>query len=116
MINSILEGNKVHDDIFWNAPVCLQIPMASRLLHSQLGNVHLGQELPVNFTNDANDPATSNLQYYLRSMISTQSAHVKTAIIVTFRGNTFAFVKENHNNIILLDSHLHAPYGALVAS
>lgn len=113
IVTSILEGNKLHDDIFQHAPVYLQVEMASRLLAGQLGQFQLGPELPLSFTTENNAPATSNLEYYLQAMMTSSSP---SCAIVIFRGNSFTFTQGMQNNIILLDSHIHAPHGALIAT
>ena len=118
IVSSILEGNTVHDNAFNHMPVTLQLPMASRLLMGTIGQINLGQELPVNFSTENNSPHTSNLEHYLNNMVQNTctSASSPSAIIVTFRGNTFTFVHDGQSNILFLDSHLHEPHGACVAS
>lgn len=115
IVSSILEGNTIHDNVFQHMPVTLQIPMASSLLVGSIGQIRLGQELPVNFTSE-NGPTSSNLDYHLGDMVNNSTSSPPSAIIVTFRGNTFSFVPGKQNNLIFLDSHVHHPFGALIAS
>lgn len=113
MLSSVILGNQIHDYVFQHSAVTLQIPMAARLLRGTIGELSLGQELPVNFTSEGG-PDTSNLEHYLKEMVKSTTSSI--AIITTFRENTFTFVAGNHNNVIFMDSHLHEPYGALIAS
>lgn len=115
MVSSIIEGNSVHDDIFNHTPITLQIPMASSLLAGRIPQIRLGQELPANFTSE-DGPSSSNLDHYLKEMVLNSTSLSPSAIVVTFRGNTFSFVPGKQNNLIFLDSHLHHPFGALIAS
>jgi len=69
-----------------------------------------------NIFNNSTNPDTSNLEYYLKEMVQNTSSPSPSAILVTFRGKTFSFLPGSQNNLLFLDSHLHHPHGALIAS
>ena len=105
----MLGGNQLYD-FFNRSPIYLGLVEAIPLVRNSLGQVNYEEELTVCFVKKVGAAKESALSYQLSRRLSSTN----TAFTI-ISGMTITFTSDGSGNILLLDSHLHAPKGTLVA-
>ena len=107
----MLGGNRAYDTfITYSNPVYLGVVQAIPLVRSSLGSLDYEEELTVCFVKEACAAEESALSYQLSRKLGSANA-----AFVIINGLTIAFVADSSGSILVLDSHLHFPTGALLA-
>ena len=109
LVSCMLGGNQVYDAYTRN-PIYLGVVEAIPLVRNSLGQVNYEEELTVCFVKEVGAAEESALSYQLSRRLSSTNA-----AFTIISGMTITFISDGSGNIILLDSHLHTPKGALVA-
>ena len=105
----MMGGNQAYDS-FMQSPSYLGVAKAIPLVRSSLGSLIHEEELNVCFVKEPNSSEESALSFHLsRRLTNTNAA------FTIINGLTISFVSDANDNIILMDSHLHLPKGALLA-
>ena len=102
-------GNQVYDS-FMLSPSYLGIVKAIPFVRSSLGSLSYEEELTVCVVKETNSSEESALSFHLSKRFNG-----KNATFTIISGLTITFVSDANYNIILMDSHLHLPKGALLA-
>jgi len=111
MLSSILNGNKVHDDLTQGQPVNFSVEDAVANLQQRIGPIHLEDSLDLTFINENPNVPQSSVAFFLQRL----SREAKLSAVVIINGMSITLVGHGAE-IVLLDSHLHRPNGALIAS
>lgn len=112
-ISCMLGGNQVYDTFISSYnPIYIGVVEAIPLVRNSLGSVNYEEELTVCFVKEAACAAEeSALSYQLSRRLGNANA-----AFVIISGMTVTFVADSNDSILLLDSHLHLPTGALLAT
>ena len=110
MINSIILGNSTYDSILTAPGQYFSVEDAAPFLTKIAGNFDLEESLDLSIINENPTVPQSSLAFYLPRL--TQENHL--AGIVIMNGMTISIVGRG-NKIIIMDSHLHNQFGALIA-
>lgn len=108
-MSCMMGGNQVYDRSM-QSPSYLGVVEAIPLVRCSLGSVSYEQELTVCFVKEPNSREESALSFHLSRRLNNTNA-----AFTIIRDLTITFVSDSNGNIILMDSHLHHPRGALVA-
>jgi len=106
----IREGNAVYDHSRANMPQrYLSVAEAAMVAGDPLG-LSVGQPLPVR-VRDPHSPSTH--QYHLIELCNNQTQRASFALFIV-NDKTVLFMSMKSENLLLVDSHLHEPHGAIV--
>lgn len=106
----IREGNAVYDHSRGNMPQRYLSVAEAAMVAGDLLDVSVGQPLPVR----VRDPhPSSTLQYHLIELCNNQTQRASFALFIV-NDKTVLFTSMNKEKLILVDSHLHEPNGAIV--
>ncbi|XP_078364800.1 uncharacterized protein LOC144649212 [Oculina patagonica] len=108
-MSCMMGGNQVYDRTM-QSPSYLGVVEAIPLVRSSLGRVNYEEELTVCFVQEPNSREESVLSFHLSRRLNNTNA-----AFTIISGLTITFVSDADGNIILMDSHLHHPKGALIA-
>ena len=106
----IREGNAVYDHSRTNMPQRYLSVAEAAMVAGDLLDVSVGQPLPVR-VQDPHPPST--LQYHLIELCNNQTQHASFALFIV-NDKTVLFISMKKEKLILVDSHLHEPNGAIV--
>ena len=105
----MMGGNQAYDS-FMQSPSYLGVVEAIPFVRSSLGSLSYEEELTVCFVKEPNSSEESALSFHLGGRLTNTNA-----AFTIINGLTISFVSDANDNIILMDSHLHSPKGALLA-
>jgi len=108
MTSCISKGNAIHHNVTGGQPTNFSVTEAAAHL-SSLGTITTEESFDIDFTNQNPAIPQSSLSFYLQRLMTEPHS----AAIVIINGLSICFVGRG-NQLLLLDSHLHAPYGALI--
>lgn len=112
-VSCMLGGNKVYDTFISSHnlnPVYLGVVQAIPLVRSSLGNISYEEELTVCFVKEPCAAEESALSYQLSRRLGNANA-----AFTIISGMTITFVLDSTDDIVVMDSHIHPPNGALLA-
>lgn len=110
-ISCMLGGNQAYDTfISSHNPIYLGVVEAIPLIRNSLGSLNYEEELTVCFTKEACAADESALSYQLSRRLGNANA-----AFTIINGMTITFVADSNGSVLVLDSHLHLPNGALLA-
>ena len=107
---SCMMGENQAYDSFMQSPSYLGVVEAIPLVRSSLGSLSYEEELTVCFVKEPYSSEESALSFHLSIRLTN-----KNAAFTIINDLTISFVSDANDNIILMDSHLHLPKGALLA-
>lgn len=110
MINSIILGNSTYDSILTAPGQYFSVEDAAPFLTKIADNFDLEESLDLSIINENPTVPQSSLAFYLARL--TQESHL--AGIVIMNGMTISIAGRG-NKIIIMDSHLHNQFGAIIA-
>lgn len=110
MCGCIREGNAVYGHSRANVPQRYVSVAEAAMVAGDLFDVSVGQPLPVR-VRDPHPPST--LQYHLIKLCNNQTQRASFALVIV-NDKTVLFMSMNNEKLILVDSHLHEPNGAIV--
>jgi hypothetical protein len=110
-ISCMLGGNQAYDTfISSHNPIYLGVVEAIPLIRNSLGSLNYEEELTVCFIKEACAADESALSYQLSRRLGNANA-----AFTIINGMTITFVADSNGSVLVLDSHLHLPNGALLA-
>jgi len=80
------------------------------LIRNSLGSLDYEEELTVCFVKEARTATEFALSYHLSGRLGNANA-----AFTIINGMTITFVADSNGSVLVLDSHLHLPNGALLA-
>ena len=80
------------------------------LIRNSLGSLDYEEELTVCFVKEARTATEFTLSYHLSGRLGNANA-----AFTIINGMTITFVADSNGSVLVLDSHLHLPNGALLA-
>ena len=108
-ISCMMGGNHVYDTHIFT-PTYLGVQEAIPLVRNSLGNLSYEEEVTVCFVKEPTAAEESALSSQLSRRLSSTNA-----AFVIINSLTISFVSGSGDGIIVMDSHLHFPKGALLA-
>lgn len=110
MTSCIRKGNDIHDRVTGGYPIHFSVPEAVvHLSNHSFQGITVENSFDVEFINTNAAVPQSSLAFFLQRVV--QEPNITAIVIIS--GMSICFVGQG-NNIILMDSHLHGNYGALV--
>ena len=110
-ISCMLGGNQAYDTFTSSRnPIYLGVVEAIPLIRNSLGSLDYEEELTVCFVKEARAADESALSYQLSRRLG-----IANAAFTIINGMTITFVDDSNGSVLVLDSHLHLPNGALLA-
>ncbi|RUA05043.1 MAG: hypothetical protein DSY43_05455 [Gammaproteobacteria bacterium] len=106
--NCISKGNDIHHNVTGGRPTNFSVSDAVSHL-SSIGNITAEDSFDVDFTCQNTAVPQSSLAFYLQRLV----AEPQLAAVVIINDLSICFLGRV-NELLLLDSHLHGPYGALI--
>ena len=106
----IREGNAVYDHSRANLPQRYLSVAEAAMVSGDLLDVSVGQPLPVR-VRDPHPPST--LQYHLVQLCKNQNQRASFSLFIV-NEKTVLFLSIKNEKLILVDSHVHEPNGAIV--
>lgn len=110
MAIQIVEGNRIHDNVTGQQAINFSVEDAIPHVRENLGNITIEEPLDLEFCLENVSAPHSSVAFYLQRLPSDQNV----AAVVIINDQTISFVGSNQG-VILVDSHRHGNYGALVA-
>lgn len=101
----------MHDNLTGGCPINYSVEEAAEHLKHSLGTIKTEDSFDLTFTNENNNVPQSSVGFYLQRLV--QEPRVTAAVIINEM--TICFVG-NGTDIVVLDSHRHGNYGALIGS
>lgn len=108
LIEAMIKGNQIHDDLFNHEAVDLEVEEAVSLADNECGVQRVGQQIDIFGINPVHQLANVLIQEAQKNMS-------KSCSVIMTQGRAMLLVVNSDSSAMIIDSHSHGNEGAIIA-